>query len=112
MTKIKHLVIKKLVPSDFEKVYLSTETNHDPIQTSNLYPKPAIDRIYISLDCDMDDLRFRITDTRGLLVADRIVDCYDTLLGLDISRLKPGVYQCQLYTSEKILYTEKFIKKQ
>lgn len=112
MTKIKHPVIKKLVPSDFEQVYLSTETNHDPIQTSNLYPNPAIDRIYIPIDCDMDNLRFRITDTRGLLVADRIVDCYDTLLGLDISRLKPGVYQCQLYTSEKILYTEKFIKKQ
>lgn len=113
LTKIKHPVIKKLSPCDFEHVFLSVEA--PPINiTENVspYPNPADNVVYIPL-CgnETTNLKCRITDTKGLIVTDRIVDSEGTLIKLDISGLPPGLYCCQLYTSDKTLLSEKFIKK-
>lgn len=108
---IMHPVIKKLTPSDFEHVVLSTES----IISSGLppfpYPNPANDIINISLCEQRDNInRLRIIDARGLIVTDRIISKGENNLHINISGLRPGIYQCQLYTNDGTILTEKFIK--
>ena len=111
---IKHPVIKKLRSCDFEQVFLSVK---EPMagrpQTPMPYPNPADNVLYLPMcDYSTNDLRCRITDALGLIVTDRLVDSKANLIQLDISALKPGVYHCTLYASDRTLFTEKFIKKQ
>ena len=109
---IMHPVIKKLAPDDFEQVFLSVEpTPVNPLQHSSVFPNPANDVIHIPmLGIGKTNRRFRIIDTRGLIVTDRIVNTDDSILRIDISRLKPGIYQGQYYTADGVLQSEKFIK--
>lgn len=113
MTKNKHPVIKKLSPNDFEQVIMSVEsTTSDPKEDLSPYPNPADDIIHIPLPNDgITKRRLRITDAKGCAVADRIVEQGASLVQLDISGLKPGMYLYTLYTSDKTLLTEKFVKK-
>lgn len=113
LTKTKHPVIKKLSPNDFEQVFLSVKTDWNVgCEGHALYPNPADNVIHIPLRGNgSTNQRCRITDAHGMIVADRIVDTDATLLQFDISRLKPGVYHCSIYTQEKTLLTETFIKK-
>lgn len=108
----RHPVIQRLRPDDFEQVFLSVETPpDDPIHNLSLYPNPANDAIYLPIPAlGTTHLRFRITDNKGLLIADCFTDC-ESRVKIDISRFKPGVYCLRLYTPEKTLLTEKFIKK-
>lgn len=113
MSDIKHPVVKKLSPADFEQVFLSVKTTQEENANGlSPYPNPADDVVHLTL-CGSGTVhrRCRITDAKGIIVADRIVDPDATLIQFDISRLKPGVYHCSLYTPEKTLLTEKFIKK-
>lgn len=113
MTRVRHPVIKKLSPNDFEQVVLSVEsTIVDPKEDLSPYPNPADDIIHIPLpDNETTQRRIRITDVNGRTVADRIVEREASLIQLDISGLKPGLYHCTLYISDKTLLTDKFIKK-
>lgn len=113
MPNIKHPVIKKLTPADFEQVYLSaTEHPIEPSSNQGPYPNPADNLINIPLCGDAGEkCRCRIIDAKGLIVTDRIVSGADKFIQFDISGLKPGVYQYLLYESDKILAKEKFIKK-
>lgn len=110
---IKHPVIKKLSTDDFEQVFLSSEpTLANPFQDFSPYPNPADHVIHIPLyGQGTAGRRLRITDTKGLIVADYHVGQEDTLLQIDISGLKPGMYLYQLYTIDQTLLSKKFIKK-
>lgn len=114
MTDNKHPVIKKLTPADFEQVSLSVQLYHDDSSHETTpYPNPANEVINIPINgLKATDPRCRITDAKGLVVIDRLIDPKAALIQIDISRLKPGMYHCQLYTAERTLFTEKFIKKQ
>ena len=82
------------------------------IQSTAPYPNPADNVIHIPLPGDgLPNRRLRIIDANGLIVADRRVDSETTLIRFDISALKPGWYTYQLYTTDRTLLTEKFIKK-
>lgn len=109
---IMHPVIKKLAPDDFEQVFLSVEpTPVNPLQHSSVFPNPANDVIHIPMpEIGETNRRFRIIDARGLIVTDHIVNTDDSILRIDISRLKPGIYQGQYYTADGVLQSEKFIK--
>lgn len=109
----RHPVIKKLRPSDFEQVFLSVETTFDaPTPSTSPFPNPADDIIYLPLaKVETGSPRIRITDHQGLIIADRIAHSDLSMIKLDISKLTPGVYFLQLYTFDKTLLTEKFIKK-
>lgn len=113
MTRTKHPVIKKLSPNDFEQVFLSVEaTTDNTAELTMPYPNPADDVIHIPLpEKEATHRRIRISDTKGLVVVDRIVEQDASLIRLDISGLKPGLYQYTLYTPETTLLTKKFIKK-
>lgn len=113
MTRTKHPVIKKLSPNDFEQVFLSVEaTTDNTAELTMPYPNPADDVIHIPLpEKETTHRRIRISDTKGLVVVDRIVEQDASLIRLDISGLKPGLYQYTLYTPETTLLTKKFIKK-
>ena len=113
LPNIKHPVVKKLRPSDFEQVFFSVETAMDTqIQNTAPYPNPADKVIHLPLLGDgLPNRRLRIIDAKGLIVADRRVDSEAALIKFDISELKPGWYSYQLYASYRTLLTEKFIKK-
>lgn len=110
---IMHPVIKKLRPSDFEQVFMSVETPLDYCMPyTSPYPNPADNVIYIPLySHGTSHLRLRISDTRGLIVTDRIVDPENALMRIDLSGLQPGMYQYQVYSDKRTLQTGKFIKK-
>ena len=112
LTHIKHPVIKKLAPQDFEQVFLSTtESVPDTPPNTSPYPNPANNEICIPLpNSEPGHQRCRITDANGLILADRIVDSEASVIKLDISEIKPGIYYYQLYTSDRTLLTEKFVK--
>lgn len=109
---VMHPVIKKLTPDDFEKVFLSVETQKDyPIQIGSPYPNPASQAIFIPLEEKItDNCRLRISDSRGLVVLSRIVNAGGCSVRIDISSLKHGAYQYQLSSIDGILQTGKFIK--
>lgn len=113
MTANRHPVIKKLSPNDFEQVFLSVkEPIAHPYWDCFPYPNPADNIIHIHTpDNGTSNRRVRITDTQGITVADRIVPPEAEHLQFDISGLKPGLYHYSLYTPDKTLLTEKFIKK-
>lgn len=113
LPSIKHPVIKKLTPNDFEHVFLSVVEPADKTTASlPLYPNPADDIITLPLgDIGTAHLRLRISDSKGLVVSDRQIDHGATLVQLDVSRLRSGIYYCTVSTSDRTLLKEKFIKK-
>ena len=109
---VKHPVIKKLGPADFEHVFLSVEAPMDNSSQGRApYPNPAQHSICIPLgDLETTNLRLRIIDSQGLIIADRIIDSDAGQINLDISELQTGLYLYLLYTPDKTLFSEKFIK--
>ena len=109
----RHPVIKKLRPDDFEQVFLSAEAPSDiSPQSLALYPNPADEAIYFNCArLETACIRLSIIDSRGLIVADRALESNSSFVKIDISNIKPGTYHLRLYTSDKTLLTEKFIKK-
>lgn len=110
---VKHPVIKKLRPSDFEQVFLSVnEPSDEAYHELGPYPNPAEHLLYLPLvGQGTSGRRLRIIDSQGLVVMDRIIDSDAAQITLDLSGLRPGMYQSVLYTHDRTLLTEKFIKK-
>jgi len=105
-----HPKITKLRKEDFETISLST-VRIAPIATSP-YPNPTSGLLYIPLpEEEFSRGRCRIFDQRGCLVADRIIDDSQGSLQLDVSGLNAGIYHYQIYTNDRTLLTERFIKK-
>ena len=110
LPRVKHPVIKKLAPHDFEQVFMSIETT--TLSSGSTFPNPANDIIHIPIrNHENTCCRCRITDLKGRIVTDRNLNLVGDILHIDISGLTPGIYQFQLYTSDRTLHTEKFIKK-
>ena len=105
-------IITKLNKSDFTTLPLATSQQTET--ATNAYPNPTYSVLNIPLFLDVPQVRCQVIDTRGLVLTDRIInvgnDCRP-LLQLDVTSLKQGLYYYRIYTAEKTLLTEKFIKK-
>lgn len=111
---VRHPVISKLTPDDFESVFWSVDEKNTPSKrtSSQGYPNPTSDFLNIPITWDQPgEMRCRITDARGRVVTDRPVFINGRLLQLDVSKLKSGLYQCQIYSTQRTFLTERFIKK-
>lgn len=105
-------IIKKLRIEDFETIPLSIshDEQHHPA-TGEAFPNPCNEIIHIPVPYDhLHNIRCQVYDHLGHVVFDRTVPC-NSMLELDVSRLRAGVYHYRIYTDNEILHSEKFIKK-
>lgn len=105
-----HPKITKLRREDFEIVSLSVEPS--TVNEPRAFPNPCTDLLNIPLtDIYGEELRCRICDYLGRIVIDQSVPDRSGTLQLDISKLKAGAYLYQVFTPDKTILTERFIKK-
>jgi hypothetical protein len=109
----RHPVIKKLTSEDFEHVPLFIEGQYaEHGKTSSMpYPNPADKTLNIPLPALTQKVRCQITDPKGIIIIDRIVESSSCLLQFDVSQLKTGLYLYRVYTPDKTLLHGKFMKK-
>ena len=101
--------ITKIKREDFTMANLSV--SQDSQGQAPPYPNPTEHLLFIPLsDLDFTTGRLRVFDQRGLPVMDRIIHRTDEMLQLDVSNLKKGLYYYQIYTDDRTLLTERFIK--
>ena len=96
---------------DFHPVWSIKEKPKQDI-LSFVYPNPATDEIHFDLT-DMPtngSVRLRIANINGHTFIDRIIRGSGNLLTVGIETLPPGVYTYCLYTKDKIMANEKFVK--
>lgn len=105
-------IIKKLRIEDFETIPLSISHDERPHSaTGEAYPNPCNEIIHIPVPYDSHpNIRCQVYDHFGHIVIDRIVR-HSSMLELDVSKLRTGVYHYRIYTDKETLLTEKFIKK-
>jgi hypothetical protein len=105
-------IIKKLSIEDFETIPLSISHDEQPLSAAGeAYPNPCDEIIYIPVPSDNHpNIRCQVYDQLGHVVIDRLVQ-HGSMLRLDVSRLRTGVYHYRIYTDKGTLLTEKFIKK-
>ena len=105
-------IIKKLRIEDFETIPLSISHDERPHSaTGEAYPNPCNEIIHIPVPYDSHpNIRCQVYDHFGHIVIDRIVR-HSSMLELDVSQLRTGVYHYRIYTDKDTLLTEKFIKK-
>ena len=102
-------IITKLNRNDFSTPSLLTPTTTE--QLGDAYPNPASTVLNIPLECiNNTPMRCQVIDSRGLVLMDRIINNDQTLLQLDVSSLKQGLYYYRIYSAEKTLLSKKFIK--
>ena len=113
LSYLRHPIIKKLTLEDFEHVPLSIEGQHAEHgnQSSIPYPNPTDKILNIPLPDLMQKVRCQITDSKGIVIIDRIVEPSSCLLQFDVSQLKTGLYLYRVYTPDKTLLHGKFMKK-
>lgn len=105
-------IITKLKKDDFFTVphWIAEPNSQQP--TDIAYPNPANTTLHIPLpDRYGTYTRCQIMDAKGLVVTDQIVNSDERILQFDVSGLSPGLYLYRIYTAEKTLVTEQFIKK-
>lgn len=105
--------VKKLTTADFDHIPWSvTQVEQAPL-TQNAYPNPcdAILHIPITDAYRTGKVRCQVYDLHGRTLMDCIVRPEGDWLNLDVSKLKPGLYQYRIYSYQKTLFSEKFLKK-
>ena len=105
--------VKKLTPNDFVNIPWSvTQTDQIP-PPNKAYPNPCTETLHIPIvdTGRARTIRCRIEDLQGRTLMDCIVQPEGNLLNLDVSHLKPDIYHYRIYSSQKTLFSEKFIKK-
>lgn len=109
----RHPIVRKLTLEDFEHVTLHLGKQHTGEDNLSMpYPNPADKTLNIPLPIfEPQRIRCQISDSKGIIVTDRIVEPNSRLLHFDVSRLKTGSYQYRIYTHDKTLLHGKFIKK-
>lgn len=108
----RHPVIKKLTPNDFECVHFcEINTPSNQRQPSKPFPNPARKTLNIPMNgIEPSKARCQIIDSKGLVVADLIIDSQSPVLQLDVSRLKDGLYCYRVISPSRILTEGTFIK--
>lgn len=74
----------------------------------NIYPNPADETLYVTIDGDVNEYKFMIYDISGKLLKTQIINSNTNKI--DINRFNKGLYFLKI-TSEKESYTKTFIKK-
>lgn len=105
-------IITKLKKEDFTTVLQSIAEPSAQPPPGLAYPNPTDATLCIPLpELRGACARCQIMDAKGLVISDRIVNSDERILQLEVSGLSPGIYLYRIYTTEKTLLTEKFIKK-
>lgn len=105
--------VRKLGRDDFTHITWSLAQTPLPTLRYNAYPNPCDEILHIPLPEIKDNrqVRCRVEDLQGRIFLDCFVQPDATLMNLDVLGLDPGIYHYSLYSEQKTLFSEKFIKK-
>ena len=103
--------VRRLGREDFHPVW-SIKEKPKNIEGSKAFPNPAQTEIHFDLtDVPLDgSVRLCITNTNGQTYIDRIICGSGNLLTVGIETLPSGVYTYRIYTKDKVIANDKFIK--
>ena len=103
--------VNKLCPDDFIHIpWTVSQAEKVPLHA---YPNPCDEVLCIPLPDGRGavNTRCRVSDLQGRTLMDCIVPPGGNILKLDVSKLKPGIYHYRIYSDQKNLFSEKFLKK-
>ena len=103
--------VNKLCPDDFIHIpWTVSQAEKVPLHA---YPNPCDEVLCIPLPDGRGavNTRCRVSDLQGRTLMDCIVPPGGNILKLDVSKLKPGIYLYRIYSDQKTLFSEKFLKK-
>ena len=105
--------VTKLRPTDFDRIPWSVTYAEQATSSHNAYPNPCNETLHIPISdaYRIISARCRVYDLQGRTLMDCIIHPECNLLNLDVSKLKPGLYQYRIYSDHKTLFSEKFLKK-
>lgn len=105
-------VIKKLRYDDFDRIPWSV-TQSEIVPSQNAFPNPCNDFLHIPLTdiTPSEETRCRVEDLLGHIFMDYLIHPDGNLLNLDVSKLTSGIYHYRIYSQQRTLLSEKFIKK-
>ena len=107
-----HPFIERLSTEDFEEFPSVVNQMKNESIRHLPFPNPSKDVITIpTLDFNGQIIRFQIIDSQGLPIIDKKIGLGTDHLQIDVSDLSTGLYYYRIYTQDKTLLTEKFIKK-
>ena len=104
--------IIKLSREDFNPIPCSVKEVPQEALQASAYPNPAKDELNIDISGlpEGHQHRIQITDALGHVCMNRIIRGSGNLLTIGVSSLKPGVYTCTVFNSEKEIVRNKFVK--
>ena len=105
--------VKRLTLADFDRIPWSVTQTEQAPATPNAYPNPCDETLHIPITdvYRTKSIRCQVYDLQGRTLMDCIVRPEGNLLNLDVSKLKPGLYHYRIYSDQKTLFSEKFLKK-
>ena len=105
--------VRKLSPADFVRIPWSVTQTDQGSAPCNAYPNPCDNTLYIPLRdaYQTNNTRCQVYDLQGRILMDCFVRPDGNLLNLDISNLKPNIYYYRIYSDQRTLFSEKFLKK-
>jgi hypothetical protein len=77
----------------------------DTAINANVYPNPAINQLYVTLDAFMDNIQFELYDLNRKLIFFRQLNNYTTLI--DLPNMANGIYTFKIFTTNKLIKTGK-----
>ena len=105
--------VRKLSPADFVRIPWSVIQTDQESASSNTYPNPCNEILHIPITTEYQtgNTRCRVYDLQGRTLMDCFIRPDGNRLNLDVSKLKPGIYHYRIYSEQKTLFSEKFLKK-
>ncbi len=104
-------IVRKLGPADFIHIPWSITENNQALPSVNAYPNPCFETLHIPITTEYQHTRCQVYDLQGRILMDCMVQPSGTLLNLDVSTLKPGLYHFRIYSDQTTLFSEEFLKK-
>ena len=105
--------VRKLSPANFVRIPWSVTQTDQGSVSCKAYPNPCNEVLLIPITTEYQtgNTRCQVSDLQGRTLMDCFIRPDGNLLHLDVSRLKAGFYHYRIYSNQKTLFSEKFLKK-